>query len=349
MEAPKASPLFNSVVQGLCHIRPTVKALIYCVMAALLLLIVVNGAAAATQTKQLEPAKEVHLKESSLAVMARHLKMEEDLLKRDFTNITLLAMLRKYVEELDKIKLEGKQLTSKVSRWYRATSDYVERIILAQEYVESGLPFSLNVTREGWVLIIVEGIPMLVSGPKASDANIARTVKTEYCRYHDCSWLTPEKVLVQQGNRQDIVKQETWVFDQRLTPAFEIDRQFQFVFKSFKQKKFKQAVSYTALAEVKLFLAELKKAKLSGYFINWQLMSQEVPTAGVDQTVFLNTGDLYLRLTLPLLGHLKLDDWQRLLEWLKWSMTADGATLVIQHADSLLSGGQLQKDEVLDE
>lgn len=344
MGLPKATPVYDETARDLtCDVVFRVQQLIPLILVSLLLLMVVNDAFSATQIKQVELAKEVHLKKSSLARMAEHLKTQEDLLKRDFANITLLAMLRKYVEELDKIKLHDNQLTPKVSRWYRATNEYVERVVLAQQYIESGLPFSLNVTREGWVLIVVEGIPMLVSGPKASDANIARTVKAEYCRYHDCSWVKPEKILVQENTRLDVVKQETWIFDQRLTPAFEIDRQFQFVFKSFKQKKFKQAVAYKATDEIKLFLAELKRAQLSGYFINWQLMSQEVPAAGVDQTVFLNTGDLYLRLALPLLGHLTLSDWQRLLDWLKWSLSADGTKLVIQHADSLLNGGRLQE------
>ena len=348
MEVTKAALVFKNAAYGLRNgAWFTFKHLIYCLIASLLILIVINDATAKTQIKQDELAEEVHLKKSSLVMMAEHLKTQEDLLKRDFANITLLAMLRKYVEELDKITFEDKQLTPKISRWYRATNEYVERIALAQQYIESGLPFSLNVTRERWLLIVVEGIPMLVSGPKASDASIARTVKAEYCRYHDCSWLKPEKVAVQEGGELEIVKQQTWVFDQRLTPAFEIDKQFQFVFKTFKQKRFKQAVAYKASEEIKLFLTELKRAKLSGYFINWELMSQEVPVAGVDQTVFLNTGDLYLRLTLPLLGYLKLSDWQGLLEWLKWSLSSDGAKLVIQHADSLLSGSRLEENEVL--
>ena len=157
MERTKATLAFNDAVDGLRNgVWVTFELLIYCLIASLLLPIVVNDAAAATQIKQDELAEEVHLKKSSLVMMAEYLKTQEDLLKRDFANITLLAMLRKYVEELDKITLEDKQLTPKISRWYRATNEYAERVALAQQHVESGLPFSLNVTREGWVLIVVD-------------------------------------------------------------------------------------------------------------------------------------------------------------------------------------------------
>ncbi|PCI16818.1 MAG: hypothetical protein COB62_07810 [Piscirickettsiaceae bacterium] len=132
------------------------------------------------------------------------------------------------------------------------------------------------------------------------------------------------------------MRKETWLFQQKQSTTFEINRQFQFIFKNFLQKELKQTVANKAMLEVKEFLAEIKRATTKGYFINWNLMSQQVPVAGVDQTVFLNTGDLYLRLALPVLAYLQLEDGQNLMEWLKWSLTNDNAVLLIEHADSLL-------------
>lgn len=291
--------------------------------------------------QQIKQADEVHLKTSTLATMANYLMNESDLLKRDFANIALLTMLRAYVVELDAIQESKLAMNAKVARWYRATRNYVERISLAQGYVESGLPFSLTVTREGWLLIITEGLPMLISGPKASDTSISIAVKAEYCRYHDCSWLTADKLVFAEEQTSVLAKQETWVFQQQQNPAFEIDRQFQFMFSDFREKRLKQAVSRRAVVEIKEFLRELKKAKVRGYFINWELMSQEVPVAGVDQTVFFNTGDIYLRLTLPLLGHLTISDWQHLMNWLKWSLGGEQTSLLIKEADSLLKAGRM--------
>lgn len=291
--------------------------------------------------QQIKVANEIQFKVSTLAKMAHHLVNGEELLRRDFANIALLTMLRAYVAELDSVQESHSVMNDKVARWHRATIDYVERISLAQGYVESGLPFSLTVTREGWLLIITEGIPMLISGPKASDTSISMAVKAEYCRYHDCSWLTPDKLLFAEEQVSIVTKQATWVFQQQQNPVFEIDRQFQFMFTDFSDKQLKQAVSHRAVSEVKALLNELKKAKVRGYFINWELMSQEVPVAGVDQTVFFNTGDIYLRLTLPLLGYLTISDWQHLMNWLKWSLGGDQTSFLIKDADSLLESGSM--------
>ncbi|MEH6503103.1 MAG: hypothetical protein V7682_04290 [Cycloclasticus sp.] len=292
---------------------------------------------AARANTDLQNAQQVTLNPPELALMAKYLSKADDARKRDFALLALISLRQSYVDVLDPASSDEELIKNKkLSRWHHATRDYIGRIAELQLLIEEGEDFSLSVTRENWVLIIAQGKQVLLSGPTANDVAIFLKIKSEYCQLHDCDWLTQESISLEDESTS--AHQGVWVFSQKQAPTFEVARKFQFIFKNFSQKDAKQRVAYAAANELNAFLMELKRARHKGYLINWDSLSQGVPTAGVDQTVFLNAGDLYLRLNIPLLMYLEKDDWLRLLKWLENSLNNSAVSaLVIQQADSLLN------------
>tara|TARA_R110002074_G_scaffold170005_4_gene332131 strand:- start:159543 stop:160550 length:1008 start_codon:yes stop_codon:yes gene_type:complete len=292
----------------------------------------------------LQNAEQVTLTPPELAVMAKFLSHADDDLKRDFAVLALIALRQAYADVLERSKDNSAEIatSNKVSRWHQATRDYIGRIGELQLLIESAADFSLSVTRENWVLIAAQDKRVLLAGPTANDAAIFSKIKREYCQFHDCDWLKQELITLE--DESTAVHQGAWVFSQKQTPTFEVGSQFKFIFKKFSQKEAKQHMAYAAVNELNTFLMELKKAKYKGYLINWALLSQGVPAAGVDQTVFLNAGDLYLRLNTPLLMYLEKGDWLQMLKWLERSLNNSAVSaLVIQQADSLLNADRLNQ------
>ena len=289
----------------------------------------------ALSSDEFQYAKQVTLNPPELVVMAKHLSQSDDSLKRNFATLALITIRQSYADELDLADNEEAPKSKKLSRWYQAARDYIGRISELQLSIEAGGDFSITVTQENLVLIIAQGKQVLLSGPTGNDADIFLKIKSEYCRIHDCDWLKQE--LVTQEVASKSINQGVWIFSQKQTPTFEVNL-FQFVFKNFSQKALKQLVAYAAVDELNAFLMELRRAKNNGYLINWASLSQGLPAAGVDQTVFLNEGDVYLRLNVPLLMHLEKGYWSHLLKWLKISLSSsDVSVLVIEQADSLLN------------
>ena len=307
----------------------------FAIYVCLLISILGFSCAVTASEESLKDAAEVILKRPQLALMASYLIAADELqLKRQFASITLRALREAYSNELKRLNVNGANTNSKLDRWQRATADYIARIDEIHSLVNAGRGFNIWVTREDWVLIAVENKQALVSGPSGSDIPLESTVINEFCQLYDCQWLTQFSITEDEATTK---RPGTWVFQQKNKPVFNVAAQFQFSFKNTQQKIDKQQLAYAVVTEIKRLLSDLRRAERQGYTINWQQLLQQVSTAGIDQRVMLNTGELYLRVPLYLVTHLHPDDWQRLLKWLKLSLNKQGVLLFIEHADEILA------------
>lgn len=309
----------------------TKSTLIYCLLACFFI-------SSATANESIQAKKHSlgqGAKESELLLMAKHIMRGDQSAQRDFALIILNTMQQVYSQELAKVTMQGHRANKKLLRWSQSTQSYIGYINAAQLAVEAGESFVISITREARLLInVANNQAVLISGPQETDSGIAVQVKQTYCLHYNCEWLQTSTNTAE--HKSVIEKEGVWLFGQRQSPTYEVEQQFQFVFKSLANKKAKQTVAQQATKESQRLLSELKTRQIEGDMIDWTGLSKQHSEAGLEQSISVELQQAYLRHSPSVLHQLSPKDWQRLIVWLRHSLQQDHRPLKLLEAEALL-------------
>lgn len=263
------------------------------------------------------PSK-TELQPPPLSVLARHLASTEPDQQWEFAAITLDVLLDIYARELqmsahDKASTQARR--AKLARWQHATQGLIGQIQDARTKLGQGAQFSIYVDTRHQILIIIEGQAVVVSGPRAGVLEeIAAPVLEQYCAYNDCSILQTSSTL---QTPTDPKTKGTWVFHQRMRPAYEIGNELRCEFDNLADRS-RKAQLCDQLADELLQLAKaLQDAANEGYIIDWEMLAASPPNAERNTHLVVNREGAYLQTELQLLSRVTVNDWQDVLDWLQ--------------------------------
>lgn len=277
---------------------------------------------------------EAVLESSRLSRLARSLHSDDPDKQKDFALISLNQMLASYIDALEHAKqadYNSSKKRLKLARWQRATARLTKELETKIQLIEEGDDFTLFVDRKDQVIILIQGNPILITGPDGRDAEIEKIVLELYCNTWDCSALEI---------REEEVEQETtpaagaWSFADMKRPAYIAMDKVRCQYNDFTDKKTKAALCEQLALELQQFESALAQARRK-YSIDWESIITHPPKAGLDQYFVINPNGHYIRIQSPLLTKLHKSDWQRSILWLRKYQQNMADMLLIAYADQL--------------
>lgn len=281
------------------------------------------------------PGGRIQVQPPRLALLAGHLARLGEAASWDFASITLDALQQAYREELDDAARERPstpERRAKLARWQRATAELAAQIRAARLRLLDGARFSVYADPQHQVLIVIDGRPIAVSGPRpAADRLIEDRVIAQFCAFNDCS---PLKAVEAPTPRVDVAT-GTWILGQNVPPTFEVYRVMRCEFDAIAQRDRKAQACRQAADEAIELASALQRAQRQGYRIDWDWLSGRPPSSTAGQLV-VNGDGAYLDLPGAMLPRLDPDDWRNLVSWLRGYQSDSRRIAVLRQAGRLL-------------
>jgi len=312
--------------------RHMLKPLLTLLRSAVLTILAVAAQAAGDR-----PGARIQLEPPRLALLARHVETLGSAAVWDFASITLDALLDSYRQELQDAAREPAstpERRAKLIRWRRATADLAAQIQAARVRLLDGAAFNVYADPQHQVLIVVDGRPIAVSGPRPdADQTIEQRVVQQFCAYNDCS------PLENHASNEPVTGTRAaahWLLGQDTPPTFEIDGVIRCAFHDVTERE-RKAQACRRLADEALQLATaLQQAQRRGYRIDWDWLMDRPPSRASEGQVAVNSDGAYLPLPSRMLARTHPEDWRELVRWLRSQGTVGRRIVVFRQAQRLL-------------
>lgn len=274
---------------------------------------------------------------SEFLLLARYVTGRDDTMQREFSILTLSAMIDSYsraLYESSHSKPRTQAARKKQVSWGLATSRMTASLNHHLRRLEAGAPFILYVDHMDQVLIVVEGRTVLSAGSHiASQSYFERQVVEFFCLTNDCSWLEHEfEEPEEEVSLKRSLSKGMWLFQQGVGPKYEIGGLIRFEFSDFTNREKKAEtcqIIKDEIIQVIIALQEIRKENLS---IMWPSVSRSQPSPENPHFELL-PGDSRFNLKLMSLSKLHSADWERLINWLRNEGLETGVKLQIKYLE----------------
>ena len=268
--------------------------------------------------------REIHPRPSILTELANNLVLSSETERRNFARIVLIELSAVYEEEL---KLAGQFVPRtetarrKLSRWRHATGAFLIQLQGIYRALDSGATVGLHVDKKQRLLLIIEGSPVVMSGPRIGQEKAlkARIVKN-FCRIHECSQPLEAERYAQP--KPDYSDPGTWILGQKRGPRYETKDGLSFGFSNIASRITKEQACLAIVIELRELVDALMKARESGEQINWAVIKIESIPLRDDHRIILNERGDYLRLDLHSLGEFR-EFWRAFVPWVRARTNGD--------------------------
>jgi hypothetical protein len=281
-----------------------------------------------------------------LAIVAQHLMLADVVMKKQFAEISLIQLLAAYESELLKTRQydsltpsQGRELV----QWRWETSRMIAYLRSMTKRLIAGAPFGLYVNPAFRVMVIVDGQPVMVTGPRLDKRKqeLENSIIEQFCAANDCSWIifpeaNQESAEAEKG-KQQVSSKGSWLFQTDSQPRYKIGENIFCVFKGIDNRQLKAEVCEQMLDEIDKLSDALKMHVSNGERINWQLLQESQADLASGNLPVLYDGNRFVKLESSLLAKLFIKDWQRVVRWLEQSVSETETTLVVAKADLLLT------------
>jgi len=279
----------------------------------------------------------IQLEPPRLAQLARHVETLGSAAVWDFASITLDALLDSYRQELQDAAREPAstpERRAKLTRWRRATADLAAQIQAVRVRLLDGADFSVYADPQHQVLIVVDGRPIAVSGPRPqADRAIEERVIQAFCAYNDCS---PLDKPASTGPASRTRAGASWLLGQGIPPTFEIDGVIRCEFRDVSERERKARACRRLADEALELAAALQQAQRRGYRIDWEWLMERPPSRAAEGQVAVNSDGAYLPLPSRMLARTHPDDWRELVRWLRSRGDPSRRIVFVRQAQRLL-------------
>jgi len=282
--------------------------------------------------------REINSRPSRLAKLANNLVLSSDSERRDFASIVLVELSAVYEEELKRARQyvpRTEAARRKLSRWLYATGAFLIQLQGIYRTLDSGATVGLHVDKQQRLLLIIEGRPVVMSGPRiGQEKALEEHIVNNFCRIHECSQLLEAEHYTQP--KQDFSDPGAWVLGQKHRPRYETKDGLSFRFSNIANRMTKEQACLAFVIELRELVAALMEVRESGEQINWAVIKIESIPVGDDHRVILNERGDYLRLELPSLG--KSSEFrQEFLPWVRSRTNGEKYHLNFLNAERLVN------------
>lgn len=280
---------------------------------------------------QLRPARSVHM-------LAAHLKdapLEE---RADFALAALSELIEAYSRETAGARAELRRTGGNrdLSRWVRAVDGLILELQALLDALSPETPVQISERDAETVYLIVDGNPVLLSGPRTSDkAMLDQRVVERFCSRNYCDDLFEDE-LPHATALATLESPPLWRFSDQGGPVCASGNGLELQFRSASDLRQKREICTRVVAELNSLITALRGSVSDGKPVEWNYLAIH-PDAGTDlQRVMFNAGGDYLLLSLPSLSSLQ-QFFRAALPWVAARVEDRRYNLVILNAEEKLA------------
>jgi len=250
-----------------------------------------------TDTSLLRRGPSVHL-------LVSHLKDAPLEARADFALVALSELIEAYSHEADRARAELRRTGGKrdLSRWVRAVDALIRELQGLLDALGPDTPVQITGRDAHTVYLIVDGNPVLLSGPRASDrAMLEQRVLERFCSRNYCDDLF-ENPLPQAAAPVTREPPPLWRFSDQGGPVCTSGSGLELQFRSASDLRRKREICTQVVAELNSPITALCDSISNGKPVEWKYLAIH-PDSGTDlQRIVFNAGGDYLLLPLPSLS-----------------------------------------------
>jgi len=243
-------------------------------------------------------------KERTVHLLAARLKDAPLELRADFALVALSELIEAYSQEADRARAELRRTggNSDLSRWVRAVDALILELQGLLDALGPDTPVQIMGRDAQTLYLIVDGNPVLLSGPRASDrAMLEQRVLERFCSRNYCDDLL-EDHLPQAAASVTREPPPSWRFSDQGGPVCTSGTGLELQFRSASDLRRKRELCTQVVAELNSLITALRDSISNGKPVDWEYLAMH-PDSGTDlQRVVLNAGGDYLLLPLPSLS-----------------------------------------------
>jgi hypothetical protein len=250
-----------------------------------------------TYDGQLRMERNVHL----LAARLKDAPLEA---RADFALVALSEMIQAYGRETARARAELRRTggNSDLSRWVRAVDGLIVELQGLLDAISPETPVQISGRDAGTVYLIVNGSPVLLSGPRVSDtADFEQRVLDRFCSRNYCDDLFEEEPAREPASATP-ESHPLWRFSDQGGPVCATGDGLEIQFRSASDLRRKREICTRVVAELNSLIAALRSSISEGKPVEWGYLAIR-PDPGTNlERVVLNAGGDYVLLPLPSLS-----------------------------------------------
>jgi len=277
--------------------------------------------------------RQLYVQPSVLMQVVDSLREAPAQLHMDFAALTLEAMVQAYEDELE-TSGQGRSADAararRLGRWQQATAIQLQELHQALQWLAVAQQVRARADRQGQVLLLLDGRPVLVSWPRMSDRHVreARLVE-RFCALHPCGETHAEGSARVTHEAGDV--RGSWSFSQDRRPAWESESGVRCEYPDMRDRPVREARCQALTAELESLARVLAQVRREGGRIEWQTIRvHDEPGGG--QRVTVNEREDYLLLPPGLLSSRALI-WPAAGRWLERRGVGERAAETVWRGD----------------
>ncbi|MCP3870332.1 MAG: hypothetical protein GY703_20020 [Gammaproteobacteria bacterium] len=247
------------------------------------------------------PSREINTQPSRLALLAEHLSEFEEEDIRELGRIALFELIYDYRLELDRADgavSRNRKSRNKLNQWRYATNAYFLQLQETYHALDRGAPIAMQLDNQQRLLFVVEGYPVVISGPRIGfEKELEHRIVEQYCGTYICDGLWSS--LSDRGSAADHSDSGVWVLSQRHGPKFETGDGLSIGFQNLSDRAQKERVCMGVVMELRVLAAALKRARETGETLEWPTLNIRAMPVDRMHRIVINTRGDYLKLYLP--------------------------------------------------
>lgn len=260
-------------------------------------------------------------------------------LRADFALVALEALIDAYHGEAERARyaLQRRPAQPDLRRWVRAVDDMVAGLQRLVDGLTTDMPIDVTVLHGGTLYLVIDGQPVLLSGPQpGDDAALERRVMEDFCSRNDCGDMVDRfDAASDVGYGSAPQASPVWRFGDAAGPVCASGDGLEFQFDDTDRLKDKRIACQRIVSELNLLAEALVGQRAHGAAIDWARLAVVPGGDARMQSVVLNAAGDSLSLPLPSLAQ-SPDVIERVLPWLAARVEGRRYNLVVLHAGRLM-------------
>ena len=295
------------------------------ILAVLSLLSMVSSPAVA------EP-RQLYMQPSALVQLAEYLGGAPDSTQAHFAALVLESLVDAYRDELEQaamVRADDTARAHRIQRWRQAMDLELQRLQRFQASLMHSREASVEVERQGQILLMVEGAPLLVSWPRvAAQVEREAAIVRRFCALHDCPRTAEPGAPRPVADPVEV--RGAWSFTQQGGAGWESEDGVRCAFPDLGHRAERETLCRRVVAELQTLAAALAGVRRDGALIEWsRLVVADEPGAGMQRVTVNARGD-YLLVPLPALVR-EAVDWRAASRWLARQLDGIPAAETVLH------------------